>query len=146
MTIFDSLHRYLLPYFPTSTTTTAATATTKKHLSTSLRDDHHQNHQDNQEESTTTTEEIDSNDQVPPRPSKSVVTSTIYGHLRATCVSAFNKDRLNCKPSLLFELSISTYVLVKEMQCGILRIALSATALILVHVRCILYPFLDYVL
>ncbi|XP_010257111.1 PREDICTED: protein MIZU-KUSSEI 1 [Nelumbo nucifera] len=125
MTIFDSLRRYLLPCFPTSTATTAAAATTKKRLSTSLRDDnHHQDRQHNQEESTTTTEETDSNDQVPPRPSKSMVTGTIYGHRRGHVCFCIQQDRLNCKPSLLFELSIPTYVLVKEMQCGILRIAL----------------------
>ncbi|KAF8397386.1 hypothetical protein HHK36_016299 [Tetracentron sinense] len=99
-----------------------ALAFTVGRLSTSLRDDI-QSNQENQEESTTSEESVN-NDHVPPRSSKSMVTGTIFGHRRGHVWFCIQHDRLNTKPTLLLEFSIPIYLLVKEMQCGLVRIAL----------------------
>ncbi|KAI8013804.1 Protein MIZU-KUSSEI 1 [Camellia lanceoleosa] len=130
MTKIDTLRRFLLPCFTPSTTTTAAT-TTKKRLSSSLRDDiqedppkkTHKNEQDQDsttsDESSTTTHSV-----APPRPSKTMVIGTIFGHRRGHVWFCVQHDRLSTRPVLLLELPIPTHLLVKEMRCGLVRIAL----------------------
>ncbi|KAL5708807.1 hypothetical protein ACHQM5_019564 [Ranunculus cassubicifolius] len=143
----DCLRRFLLPCI-TPTITSSATVTpisTKKRLSTSLRDDipdklqEHPNYNyddDDDEDSTTTTaDSVNSyyyyhhhqQPLVPPRPSKSMVIGTLFGHRRGHVCFCIQHDRLNPKPTLFLELSLSTYVLVKEMQCGFVRVALECT-------------------
>ncbi|KAJ7950249.1 protein MIZU-KUSSEI 1-like [Quillaja saponaria] len=60
----------------------------------------------------------------PPRPSKSMVIGTIFGHRRRHVWFCIQHDRLSTKPILLLELSICTHQLVQEMRCGLVRIAL----------------------
>ncbi|OVA17769.1 Protein of unknown function DUF617 [Macleaya cordata] len=117
----------------TTTTTTKATSTTtstttKKRLSTSLRDDipEVQENNNNQEESssTTTEESVNNYPHNPPRSSKSMVIGTFFGHRRGHVCFCIQHDRLHSKPSLLLELSLPTYLFVKEMKCGLVRIAL----------------------
>ncbi|KAK9290484.1 hypothetical protein L1049_008654 [Liquidambar formosana] len=132
MTKIDTLRRFLLPCFATatSTSTSTTTTTTKKRLSTSLRDDIQddndvqETHQDQEEDWTTTDESATATTIVPPRPSKSMVIGTIFGHRRGHVWFCIQHDRLNTKPFLLLELSIPTHQLVKEMRCGLVRIAL----------------------
>ncbi|PIA54571.1 hypothetical protein AQUCO_00900854v1 [Aquilegia coerulea] len=135
----DSLRRFLLPCItPTTIPTTTTTITTKKRLSTSLRDDipeeqDHNREEEEEEDSTTTTtttteESVNSYPSyVAPRSSKSMVIGTLYGHRKGHVCFCIQHDRLNCKPSLFLEFSIPTYLLVKEMQCGLVRIALECT-------------------
>ncbi|WJZ93398.1 hypothetical protein VitviT2T_012343 [Vitis vinifera] len=131
MTKIDALRRCILPCFSATTTVSSTTtiATTKKRLSTSLRDDiqedHLQDNPENDEDSTTTDESIPTHPhQAPARPSKTMVIGTIFGHRRGHVWFCVQHDRLNTKPSLLLELSIPTHQLVKEMRCGLVRIAL----------------------
>ncbi|XP_042474896.1 protein MIZU-KUSSEI 1 [Macadamia integrifolia] len=134
MAKIDFLRRLICPCFSPSRTATAVAAptTTKKRMSASLRDDI----QEDQDKSTTTRdssseEESINNDNhhhshqlLPPRPSKSMVIGTIYGHRHGRVLFCIQHDRLSSRPSLLLELSMTTHLLVKEMQCGVLRIAL----------------------
>ncbi|PNT30628.2 hypothetical protein POPTR_006G091700v4, partial [Populus trichocarpa] len=60
----------------------------------------------------------------PPRPSKTMVISTIFGNRRGHVWFCIQHDRLSTIPLLLLELSIPTHQLVKEMQCGLVRLAL----------------------
>ncbi|KAH7514515.1 hypothetical protein FEM48_Zijuj11G0097500 [Ziziphus jujuba var. spinosa] len=138
MTKIDALRRFLMPcFFPTSTTTTTSTTIPthrpKKRLSTSLRDDYPQdpptkpqqtpisqeNHQDSQSSSPTTTISA-----APPRPSKTMVIGTIFGHRRGHVWFCVQHDRLSTKPFLLLELPLLTHQLVNEMRFGLVRIAL----------------------
>ncbi|KAL3531766.1 hypothetical protein ACH5RR_005287 [Cinchona calisaya] len=137
MTKIDALRRFLLPCIhPTSGTSPVHPSTnnhhptTKKRLSTSLRDDlddptpHHQENQDEEDSSEPPTPTIVP-PSAPPRPSKTMVIGTIFGHRRGGHVwFCVQHDRLNTKPSLLLELSIPTTTLIQEMGCGVIRIAL----------------------
>ncbi|KAF5189649.1 Mizu-kussei [Thalictrum thalictroides] len=130
----ESLRRFLLPCItPTTISSTTTTITTKKRLSTSLRDDipeeqNHNREEDEEEDSTTTEESVNSYPfYVAPRSSKSMVIGTLFGHRKGHVCFCIQHDRLNCKPSLFLEFSIPTYLLVKEMQCGLVRIALECT-------------------
>ncbi|XP_043701885.1 protein MIZU-KUSSEI 1 [Telopea speciosissima] len=142
MTKIDFLRRSICPCFFSSSPATSAAAptntTTKKRMSVSLRDDIQEDQDKQREESTTTTEteeeeeEIVNNDhrqQLPPRPSKSMVIGTIYGHRHGRVLFCIQHDRLTSRPSLLLEFSITTNHLVKEMQCGVLRISLKCDRL-----------------
>lgn len=60
----------------------------------------------------------------PPRPSKTMVIGTIFGNRRGHVWFCIQHDRLSTIPLLLLELSIPTHQLVKEMQCGLVRLAL----------------------
>lgn len=127
----DSLRRFLLTCIsPTTTATTTATATApKKRLSTSLRDeqDQHNDHQEPDSSTTTPEDSINinySSSSAPPRSSKSMVIGTFFGHRRGHLSFSIQHDRLNPKPPLLLHLSIPTYLLVKEMQSGVVRIVL----------------------
>ncbi|KAJ7961358.1 protein MIZU-KUSSEI 1-like [Quillaja saponaria] len=140
MAKIDALRRFLLPcFFPTtarsSTIHTKPTTTpTKKRLSTSLRDDipeekTNQETQNQDQDSQSST--AGSNDSAgntttlaPPRPSKSMVIGTIFGHRRGHVWFCIQHDRLSTKPILLLELSIFTNQLVQEMRSGLVRIAL----------------------
>ncbi|KAK2972275.1 hypothetical protein RJ640_014333 [Escallonia rubra] len=138
MTKIDALRRCLLPCFTPATAATApaaaATTTTKKRLSTSLRDDIEKPRETHDQESdTNSTANPDDDDDdtpvaavAPPRPSKTMVIGTIFG--RRGCGGhvwfSVQHDRLAARPSLLLELSIPTHQLVKEMRCGLVRIAL----------------------
>ncbi|KAA8518955.1 hypothetical protein F0562_016271 [Nyssa sinensis] len=120
MTKIDALRR-LLPSCFTISTAPISTTTTKKRLSTSLRDDIEdpKNQEDDDSSPTSTAHFL-----APPRPSKTMVIGTIFGHRRGHVWFCIQHDRLNIKPSLLLELSIPTHLLVKEMSCGLVRIAL----------------------
>ncbi|XP_027177094.1 protein MIZU-KUSSEI 1-like [Coffea eugenioides] len=137
MTKINALRRFLLACIhPASTSpvhpsTTTATATPKKRLSTSLRDDlddPHSQHHDNQVEEDSSeppTPTTIAPPSAPPRPSKTMVIGTIFGHRRGGHVwFCVQHDRLNTKPALLLELSIPTSTLIQEMRCGLVRIAL----------------------
>ncbi|XP_030481173.1 protein MIZU-KUSSEI 1 [Cannabis sativa] len=130
MTKIDVLRRYLLPCFCPAhavSTVTNATHTTKKRLSTSLRDDLPDNYisqspNDNEDDQ-------DSPSPSPamaaqPRPSKSMVIGTIFGHRRGHVWFCIQHDRLSFKPSILLEFPILTHQLVNEMRFGLVRIAL----------------------
>lgn len=130
MTKIDVLRRLLLPCFcpEAATTVTAATNTnTKKRLSTSLRDDIPQN--DNSQPPNDNDDQ-DSRSSSPsavtaqPRPSKSMVIGTIFGHRRGHVWFCIQHDRLSSKPFLLLEFPILTHQLVNEMRFGLVRIAL----------------------
>ncbi|GKV10060.1 hypothetical protein SLEP1_g21479 [Rubroshorea leprosula] len=145
MTMIDALRRFFLPCFtPTTTAATTRPATsadatnkvtpTKKRLSASLRDDlddqgthareaEPQNQENDSQESTSTTDEIMFS-MAPPRPSKSMVIGTIFGHRKGHVWFCIQHDRLSSKPSLLLELSIHTHQLVQEMRCDLVRIVL----------------------
>ncbi|XP_057518986.1 protein MIZU-KUSSEI 1-like [Amaranthus tricolor] len=135
MTKIDFLRRILLGCFtiPTPSTTSTLPTTTKKRLSTSLRDDIVFGSFDNTQDSpscsspTSTSSDTDSiiTQFAPPRPSKSMVICTFFGHRGGHHVFfCVQTNRISPKPSLLLELSISTRNLVKEMGYGVLRIAL----------------------
>ncbi|KAF9596098.1 hypothetical protein IFM89_007151 [Coptis chinensis] len=143
----DYLTRFLIPcYKPTTThshSTTTITVprlpTTKKRLSTSLRNDipeetkdHNQEHQEEEEEvyprTSVTAESVKSYFSIaPPRISRTMVVGTLFGHRRGHVCFCIQHDRLNYKPSVFLEFIIPTCVLVKEMQCGLVRIALECT-------------------
>ncbi|KAL6998832.1 hypothetical protein U1Q18_040943 [Sarracenia purpurea var. burkii] len=143
MTKIDALRRLLLPCFtPAAATTPAAapTITTKKRLSTSLRDDiedpprkthEYRDGGEGREGDDATT--IDGGSPpaaaarrsvAPPRPSKTMVIGTIFGHRRGHVWFCVQHDRLATRPALLLELPIPIHLLVKEMRCGLVRIAL----------------------
>ncbi|KAJ8899709.1 hypothetical protein K2173_019408 [Erythroxylum novogranatense] len=133
MTKVDALRRFLLPcFFPTSNTTTVSAVAPKKRLSTSLRDDlsdqelKDQDQDSNSTESSTTTTAnlVAATNSNPPRPSKTMVIGTIFGTRRGHVWFCIQHDRLSTKPLLLLELAIPTQQLVKEMQCGLVRLAL----------------------
>lgn len=131
MTKIDSLRRIFLPCFtPTTATSTPATATTKKRLSTSLRDDivedpkNQQTQEDHDSNSSAATAEETFAAVAPPRPSKTMVIGTIFGQRRGHVWFCVQHDRLTTRPSLLLELSIPTHLFVKEMHCGLVRVAL----------------------
>ncbi|XP_026427620.1 protein MIZU-KUSSEI 1-like [Papaver somniferum] len=155
MTKSDNLCQYLCSCFSPSPTSSSSsnrrmsnnhkTHTVKKRLSTSLRDDipddhHHQEKTKNQEDieegeeeetRTSSTDESVNNyhhHQVnnPPRSSKSMVIGTFFGHRRGHVCFCIQYDRLNSKPSLLLQFSLPTYPLIKEMKCGLVRIALES--------------------
>ncbi|XP_023545032.1 protein MIZU-KUSSEI 1-like [Cucurbita pepo subsp. pepo] len=143
MAKIDALRRFFLPCFfpPTATTATAASAAPKKRLSTSLRDDL-------EISASTTTNGGPTHDQdspattpdsvtpkfaaaaaaaaivAPPRPSKTMVIGTIFGHRRGHVWFCVQQDRLRNKPFLLLEFPILTHQLVNEMRFGLVRIAL----------------------
>ncbi|KAI5682592.1 hypothetical protein M9H77_03820 [Catharanthus roseus] len=139
MTKIDALRRFLLPCLnPTVTSPVHPSSTIthhhtpKKRLSTSLRDDIDEQIQQKNQENQNDEEEISepptptANSQLaPPRPSKTMVIGTIFGHRRGGHVwFCVQHDRLITKPSLLLELSIPTTTLIQEMSCGLVRIAL----------------------
>ncbi|KAF2288622.1 hypothetical protein GH714_009505 [Hevea brasiliensis] len=132
MTKIDVLRRFLLPCFSPSTNTTANKLTTKKRLSTSLRDDlpnpkttQESHNQDQDHDSASSESTINANNTLAPsRPSKTMVVGTIFGNRRGHVWLCIQHDRLSIKPLLLLELSMPTNQLVKEMQCGLVRIAL----------------------
>lgn len=144
MTKIDALRRCLLPcFFPTVVTTNTSINTTKppkKRLSTSLRDDIPYDAQNNKskepnnpdKESQTSSSPSTKNGfsataiTAPPRPSKSMVIGTIFGHRRGHVWFCIQSDRLSTKPSLLLELPILTHQLVNEMRFGLVRIALES--------------------
>lgn len=150
MTKIDALRRFLLPCFaPSSAATSAATAgVPKKRLSTSLRDDiqddvvvsdvkQQERHQEvgGRRRRRRTDNEVAASSQsddsvrsvkshAPPRSSKSMVIGTIFGRRRGHVWFSVQHDRLSTKPALLLELSMPVSLLVKEMQCGLVRLAL----------------------
>ncbi|KAJ4977561.1 hypothetical protein NE237_008341 [Protea cynaroides] len=120
----------------TACSATTSTTATKKRISASLRDDIQEDQYKKREDSIIETDEDDEEEEeksvnndhhhhrhVPPRPSKSMVTGTIYGRRRGRVCFCIQNNPLSSKPSLLLELSIPTHLLVKEMQSGVLRIA-----------------------
>ncbi|KAL5740519.1 hypothetical protein ACOSP7_029402 [Xanthoceras sorbifolium] len=140
MTKIDALRRFLLPcIFPS---TAAQTVTVKKRLSTSLRDDLDETAAINAQETTNQNQEEDSTSPQDsttsssssffsmtttlqqPRPSKSMVIGTIFGERRGHVWFCVQHDRLSTRPILLLELSVPTHQFVKEMRCGLVRIAL----------------------
>ncbi|GMH26522.1 hypothetical protein Nepgr_028365 [Nepenthes gracilis] len=144
MTKIGFLRRFFLLCFAPSTTPTTTT-TTKRRLSSSLRDDleeplrpqHHNEQTQDQEDFNSSSSlsffSADGSDrgatatkisQIPSRPSKSMVISTFFGHRNSHIWFCVQLDRLNTKPSLLLELSLSTHNLIKEMRSGLVRIAL----------------------
>ncbi|CAK7342770.1 unnamed protein product [Dovyalis caffra] len=132
MTKINALRRFLLPCFSPPTTISTTTITTKKRLSASLRDDLEgpigtNQEPENQEAQESTSPQSTTNHMItlaPPRPSKTMVIGTIFGSRRGHVWFCIQHDRLSTKPLLLLELSIPTHQLVKEMQCGLVRIAL----------------------
>ncbi|KAJ4704576.1 Protein MIZU-KUSSEI 1 [Melia azedarach] len=136
MSKIDALRRFFFPcIFPTTVTATQTT-TSRKRLSTSLRDDlddpptstnttqQTQNQGQDQDQESTSPEDSTTMLVAPSRPSKSMVIGTIFGHRRGHVWFCVQHDRLSTKPTLLLELSIPTQQLVKEMRCGLVRIAL----------------------
>ncbi|KAK4478541.1 hypothetical protein RD792_014022 [Penstemon davidsonii] len=138
MTKIDSIRRFLLPCLQPTTTTPPPTPTTvnKKRLSTSLRENldenttqettlHHQEYPSSSSSSTSPTSLLPA----PSRSSRTMVIGTIFGHRRGGHVwFCIQHNRLNSKPSLLLELSISTSTIIREMKCGLVRIALEFNA------------------
>ncbi|XP_062006728.1 protein MIZU-KUSSEI 1 [Rosa rugosa] len=125
MTKIDSLRRFLLPCF--SPSSPAAATATKKRLSTSLRDDivdDQEPAQDSDPSSPTASATSAPSSAAQPRPSKSMVIGTIFGHRRGHVWFCVQHDRLSTRPALLLELSILTHQLVKEMRFGLVRITL----------------------
>ncbi|KAK3226283.1 hypothetical protein Dsin_006145 [Dipteronia sinensis] len=137
MTKIDALRRFLLPCIFPSTVATQ-TITVKKRLSTSLRDDldetatingQETTSQDQEEESVSPEDSNAASFSITttiqqPRPSKSMVIGTIFGQRRGHVWFCVQHDRLSTRPILLLELSVPTNQLVKEMQSGLVRIAL----------------------
>lgn len=136
MTKIDALRRFLLPCFCPLAATSAAgetTTSTKKRLSTSLRDDieddprRTREKRDGEDGSTSSDDSIATTHSaaaVAPRPSKTMVIGTIFGRRRGHVWFCVQHDRVSTRPALLLELPIPTHLLVKEMQCGLVRIAL----------------------
>ncbi|XP_023517128.1 protein MIZU-KUSSEI 1 [Cucurbita pepo subsp. pepo] len=136
MAKIDALRRYLLPcFFPPTATATASSAAPKKRLSTSLRDDVETTTNgyptDDQDSPSTTPDSVTPKFctaataiVAPPRPSKTMVIGTIFGHRRGHMWFCVQHDRLRTKPFLLLELPILTHQLVNEMRFGLVRIAL----------------------
>ncbi|KAF3449060.1 hypothetical protein FNV43_RR09784 [Rhamnella rubrinervis] len=138
MTKIHALRRVLMPcFFPTVNTTTTTTIPTKppkKRISTSLRDDipddvvkvsqENQDHSQSSSPSTSDNSSFTPVTSAPPRPSKSMVIGTIFGHRRGHVWFCVQQDRLSTKPFLLLELPLLTHQLVNEMRFGLVRIAL----------------------
>lgn len=130
----DALRRFFLPCIFPAVATSQTTSAPKKRLSTSLRDDldepNTKSAADNQETQNPGQEPNSPEDNsttlliVPSRPSKSMVIGTIFGHRRGHVWFCVQHDRVSTKPTLLLELSMPTNQLVKEMTCGLVRIAL----------------------
>ncbi|ESR42450.1 hypothetical protein CICLE_v10013699mg [Citrus x clementina] len=131
----SKIRRFFLPcIFPTAADA-QTTPASKKRLSTSLRDDideptntksaaADQEAQNPDQEPTSPEDNSTTLLIVPPRPSKSMVIGTIFGHRRGHVWFCIQQDRVSMKPTLLLELSMPTNQLVKEMRCGLVRIAL----------------------
>ncbi|PON59925.1 hypothetical protein PanWU01x14_156440 [Parasponia andersonii] len=129
MTKIDALRRLLLPCFSPATVTVTTATTTKKRLSTSLRNDISQNDDsqspnDNDQDSPSSSSPATTVTAAQPRPSKSMVIGTIFGHRRGHVWFCIQHDRLSSKPFLLLEFPILTHQLVNEMRFGLVRIAL----------------------
>ncbi|XP_015581266.1 protein MIZU-KUSSEI 1 [Ricinus communis] len=136
MTKIDALRRYLLPCFSPPTTSTTHHHTAKKRISTSLRDDllgptvnQECQNQENQDSTSSSSAEsritATTTALAPARPSKTMVVGTIFGNRRGNKVwFCIQFDRFSTKSLFLLELNIPTPQLVKEMQCGLVRIAL----------------------
>ncbi|XP_019450775.1 PREDICTED: protein MIZU-KUSSEI 1 [Lupinus angustifolius] len=123
----DTLRRFFLPcFFPTTTTTTTKPplSLSKKHPNTSsLR---HTTTTTTSPSSSTSSSSTSTTTLAPPRPSKSMVVGTIFGNRNGHVWFSIQHDRLSFKPTLLLELPISTNLLVREMQNGVVRIALES--------------------
>lgn len=141
MTKMDALRRFLLPCLGAARTSPAPPPTAaKKRLSTSLRDDLDdtkkpssvgppRQHPQAQETPSCCSSPATPAHLAPPRPSRTMVIGTIFGHRRGGHVwFCVQQDRLTIKPTLLLELSIPTSSLIQEMQCGLVRIALEFNA------------------
>ncbi|XP_057971045.1 protein MIZU-KUSSEI 1 [Malania oleifera] len=140
MAKITSLRRFLFRCFaPAGAATATTTATAKKRLSTSLRDDlqddvgprHKKDPPPRYHDSSDTDLSTPSEGSVrsvatraPPRSSRSMVVGTIFGLRRGHVWFCVQHDRLSARPALLLELSMPVHLLVKEMQCGLVRIAL----------------------
>ncbi|GAB4833870.1 hypothetical protein Ancab_032118, partial [Ancistrocladus abbreviatus] len=142
MTKIDSLRCLLFPCFTSSPSTTTSSSAAKKRLSASLRDypdqdhpkkTHHQTQDQELDSSSSSPSTATSDDrrstasqisQIPSRPSKSMVISTFFGRRLSHVWFCVQLDRLSTKPSLLLELSLSTYNLLKEMRSGLVRVTL----------------------
>ncbi|XP_047331735.1 protein MIZU-KUSSEI 1 [Impatiens glandulifera] len=136
MTMINALRRYLLPCFsPIEVTSSSSAAVSssgagKKRLSTSLRDDII--------ESTRNSAAADGGDSpsaselaaptvvAPARPSRTMVIGTIFGRRRGHVWFSVQLDRVQKRPALLLEFPIPTHILVREMRCGLVRIALES--------------------
>ncbi|CAM8973240.1 hypothetical protein QQ045_029959 [Rhodiola kirilowii] len=138
MVKIDALRRVLLPCLTPNATTThkstsgVAATPAKKRLSTSLRDDipdeippSRNNEDHDMDDASGVDESAPSN--VASRPSKTMVVGTIFGRRRGHVWFCVQHDRHSTKPSILLELSIPITQLVKEMQCGLVRVALECT-------------------
>ncbi|KAJ0262239.1 hypothetical protein HA466_0052070 [Hirschfeldia incana] len=138
MTKINSLCRCLLPCItpPTNPTTASSSSTTttgvtsKKRLSTSLRDDII-DVQDSASSSEATSAAVDDSGSLSPvatapqRPSRTMVIGTLFGRRKKGHVwFSVQHDRLSVKPLLLLELSVTTNQLVREMDSGLVRVAL----------------------
>ncbi|KAL2934262.1 Protein MIZU-KUSSEI 1 [Bienertia sinuspersici] len=132
----DFFRRILIGCFTHTTQAPTSNTTTKKRLSTSLRDDiistttttPSTSDDDDAESTTTTTSALAF---APPRASNArpIVICTFFGPRAGPHVwFSVQLNRLSSKPSLLLQLSLSTKNLVKEMQCGVLRIALECNS------------------
>ncbi|KAG6430639.1 hypothetical protein SASPL_108711 [Salvia splendens] len=135
MTKLESLRRFLIPCTGNSPSPPPAA---KKHISTSLRDDLDEKQQQHyprliqpqpQEAEPPSSCSSPAANLAPPRPSRTMVIATIFGHGRGGHVwFCVQQDRLKIKPALLLELSIPTSAFIQEMQCGLVRIALEFNA------------------
>ncbi|GFY83681.1 MIZU-KUSSEI-like protein [Actinidia rufa] len=143
MTKIDTIRRFLLPcctpaVAATTSSSSSSSTTTKKRLSTSLRDDNddppritHETRAADAEDgggSTASDEGVTTASVAPPRPSKTMVTGTIFGRRRGHVWFCVQCDRLKTRPALLLELPIPTHLLVKEMRCGLVRVTLECEA------------------
>ncbi|PKI43433.1 protein MIZU-KUSSEI 1 [Punica granatum] len=149
MTKISTLCRFALPCFapsasasspttchPASISTAIAVPSSKNRISTTLRDTLAESIQEpgprREEDSEVETNSISSPlapSAAPPRPSKTMVTGTIFGPRRGHVWFCIQHDRLSTKPFLLLELSIPTHQLVKEMQSSeLMRIALECSS------------------
>ncbi|KAK1365452.1 Protein MIZU-KUSSEI like [Heracleum sosnowskyi] len=129
------LRRLFLPCFTATTVTkTTTSTTTKKRLSTSLRDDiiDNPNTQESQHDHDSNSSSETADQPITlialPRQSKTMVIATILGQRHGHVWFCVQHDRLSTKPCLLLELSIPTHSLVKEMQCGLVRLALKCNS------------------
>uniref|UniRef100_A0A7N0TY68 Protein MIZU-KUSSEI 1 n=1 Tax=Kalanchoe fedtschenkoi TaxID=63787 RepID=A0A7N0TY68_KALFE len=125
MVKIDALRRLLLPCLTPKATTPAVAAPAKKRISTSLRDDIPDDMLPSRDPDLD-----DSNGDMnvaASRPSKTMVVGTIIGRRRGHVWFCVQHDRHSANPSLLLELSIPITHLVKEMQSGLVRLALECT-------------------
>ncbi|KAL1549194.1 protein MIZU-KUSSEI 1 [Salvia divinorum] len=136
MTKLEALCRFLVPCIGNSRTSPSPPPAAKKRLSTSLRDDLDEKQhpslvqqQPQEPPSCCSSPATPAANLAPPRPSRTMVIGTIFGHRRGGHVwFCVQQDRLTIKPALLLELSIPTSGLIQEMQCGLVRIALEFNA------------------